>query len=355
MGWTPATRAQDSPQRAVRRNVLMNAKNFVVTLNSGTTYYYLVSSEQNVMMVPAGDRVTIQGTEFAKKDIKSMRFYELEQFLLDEDSLTYDRKRAYDHGLVGVRRSLQPGKWNTLVLPMSLTGRQIVDAFGEGTVLATLTGVREGDLTTIEFDAVDLDTDEVVYEANYCCLIRPTREPDLTASQRLNFAGERVYGPLWLIPNASMKAGQTPRLKSVYSEDRETSIRMRGTYTILDGSDKVGNAVRNPQIAAGTYSINADGILVENTEPATIHAFECWIENMGTTTALKFYVNGPEEYVSDMADFIRVPQSQLGNEAANVYDLQGRCVGVLPAESTLGSLSLPRGIYIVRGQKYVVN
>lgn len=347
--------AQTGPMRASHRQTAQNAKNFIVTLNNGTAYYYLVSTETDALIELNGETVTVNNDVLDWKSIKSMRLKDMPRFFLDEDSTSFGADYAVDHGLMVLRHSMKKDQWNTIIIPVSLTGEQITETFGEGTQVANLKAVRENDNTTIEFETLDLNTGNVVMNANFCYLIRPTGDPDYTEDQRMTVAsGFRPYGPIYLIPSISLSKSQRVRVSTVRSDDGNTSVRMRGTYAKLDNSLVNGVLIQNKKITAGTYSMNEDGLFAENQDSTIVKAFHAWIENVGATKNLKFYVNGAEEDITALADAIHLPEAVLSRDDADVYDVHGRRVARLTKDATIGSLNLPRGIYILRGRKYVI-
>ena len=150
-----------------RMSALVGAKNLMVTKTNGTAYYYLVSNNDYQMMRFQDGGINIGGDVFAVSDIQSIRFHALPHFIFDEDSTTYDRTLAVDHGLVALRRSFVVDKWNSLVLPMSLTTEQVIGAFGEGTEVAKPRGLREDDATAVELQTVEMTPGAEVIQANY--------------------------------------------------------------------------------------------------------------------------------------------------------------------------------------------
>lgn len=349
-----AIMAQKSVLHA-RRTVVLGAKNMLLTKSNGTTYYYMVTSESPAVVKIQGDNVLLGSDTFEKSEIKSIRFKEMEKILLNEDSTVYNTAQTVEHGLVGLRRSLNTGKWNSIVLPFALTGEQILDAFGEGTMVAEFKGIKEDDNATVELNSLNINTSGVVMKANYCYLIRPTNEPDYTADQRvMTFGGTKLYGPIYLLPNINMSAKQSPRTQLFSSEDKATSIRLRGTYAMLDNSVLLGSVVRNKKIAPGTFMINDEGLMAENVDSTIVKAFASWIVNEGETKSLRFYINGAEEDISAIADAICLPTVFATKSEADVYDIHGRRIAHLRDGEAIGSLNLPSGIYIVRGLKVVV-
>ena len=337
------------PLRA-RQNVLTGAKNLTLTTDKGVVYYYLVSSE-NMPMMHLGDSVRIGQDRFAYKQVKSMRFRSLGRAVLDEDSTTFDKTIALDHVLLALRRDFHVGKWNSVVFPFDLTGEQVLDAFGDESVLAAARGIREAGETVVEFQTIDLHTSAVVLQANQHYLLRPSREADVDGESSLyNFRKNGVPGPIYLIPNVTMKANQNARLTSLSNQDGTRKVRIRGTYVRLDDSVVISRIVRNRRVAPGTYVFDDEGRVVLTEDSTEVGAFRSWVENLSEDGApLKFYIDGVEEYLTVVADGIRevvetaVPQD--GGRNGAVYDLSGRLMPAGP---------LPKGIYIINGRKVAI-
>ena len=357
MAFATAATAQEAagPRRATRQSTLLGAKNMVVTTGKGTTYYYFVSSEENPMMRLDGGTVRIGADEFQRQDIKGIRFRSLARTVLNEDSTTFDKTQALDHSLLALRRTLNVGRWNSLVLPFDLTGRQLTDVFGEGTEVAQPRGVAE------DGQAVDLQTDEVVMRANYHYMVRPTREPDVETGHRLaNFGSGQLYGPIYLIPNVSMKANQSARLQSLQNEEGTVKVRLRGTYLKLDDSVTQGRIVRNRRVAPGTYLMNDEGQMEQTQDSAVVAAFRSWIEDVSPEPqTLRFYVDGVGEDIT--SDIYHLPFTVYdlplnhSRQAEAVHDLSGRQIvnGKWSNGKWLDG-KLPKGLYVRGGRKFIV-
>ncbi|MBO4800890.1 MAG: hypothetical protein J5545_03395 [Bacteroidaceae bacterium] len=333
-----------------RQSALVGAKNLVITTNKGTTYYYLVTSLQSPVMHLEDGTVVIGTDKFQRQDIKAMRFRSLKRAVLNEDSTTFDKTMALDHSLLALRRHLNTGKWNSLVLPFDLTGRQLLDVFGDETQLATPRAISEDGQTTVEFATMDLQTDDVVLRANFHYLVKPTREPDVEEGKRLtNFGSSQLYGPIYFIPNVSMKANQAPRFQTLQNEDGSTKVRLRGTYLRLDDSVVNGKIIKNRRAAPGAYLLD-DGLMTQHTDSAIVSAFQSWIEDISENAQpLHFYVDGiNEDITSGIADFtmqnsqFRMYNSELEDA---IFDLSGR---------RMEKRSLPAGIYVRGGHKFIV-
>ena len=328
------------PMRASRSSALMGAKNLTVTSTTGTTYYYLVSSNDTQMMRLSEDSVQIGNDGYAKSKIKRMRFRPLMRRLLDGDSLTYDKTATLDHGLVALRRNFNVGEWNSVVLPFELTGPQVRDAFGEEAELAIPRGISEEDETIVEFQHIDLHTTDVAMKANYHYLIRPSKEADVAETGSLSgLTSVRVKGPFYLFPNISIRANQTPRNQLFKNDEETTQVRFRSSYTALDGS-----GTRNKKVQPEAYTLDDDThTFTFHEDSVAVGAFRSWILDISEERkALKFYVDGVE--LTDGIAELKSETWRTEKENNGIYDLGGRRVAA-PTR---------KGIYIVNGRKVVI-
>lgn len=331
---------------------MLNAKDLVVKTKQNTTYYYLVSSEDSPVVHFEGGQVRIFDDVFTLTDIQSLRLHALPRFLLDEDSTTYDKNKSVDHGLMALRRSLTVGKWNSLTLPVNLTGEQVAYAFGEGTEIAVPRGIRENDVAVVEFETQELTPSEVVIKAGYHYLIRPTREADLAADSWTSafVTGQRIEGPIYYIPNVSTTNVKAPRVQPIYSADEFVTVYFRGSFFKLDDSAVVDSRITNKRIDAGTYMLSDEALMVKNQEAAEVKAFSSWVQDMSDPKQeqLRFYVDGVNEDISEFPDAVIALQKEAAKDDA-VYDLGGRRVG---SASMRGSLKA--GVYVIGGKKVVI-
>lgn len=323
-----------------RQQAMLNAKNLVVTTTKGVTYYYLVTTNDYQRLTLADGNVEICGDAFAIADIKSISYRSLARVFMNEDSTTYNRAQTLDHGLLGLRRSLVVGKWNSLVLPVELTTEQILDAFGEGTQVAKPRGVSEEDATVVELETIEMTPGATVMKAYYHYLVRPTREADV-ASDRflLNFVAgtSRAYGPIYLIPNVTLAKNPAIRTQTFYTKDLQAAVKVRGTYT-------------KQELAAGTYVLNDEGLMVMNEEPAEVKAFTSWVEDVNPgEKPLTFYLDGESLDPTAIAD-LRLSEPQDATADDGIYDLGGRRIGSMPADRS----RLKPGIYVIQGRKVIV-
>ena len=346
------------PRKATRYNVLLKAKYLTVnTAQPKKKYYYMVSSEDNPMVrfLP-DDIIGIGPDQFARNNIQAMRFESIPRLFLNEDSTTHGVDYAVENALLVLRRSFRVGGWNTLVLPVNLTGAQVREMFGDDTQLARVRGAEGEDELTIEFDTIDLNADEYALSANVCYLIRPTRNPDVEANRYVTgVLPTRLKGPLYMLPNVTLNTKQTPTLSYIRTPDKTLVARMRGTYTRLDNTElNARGSIVNKKLLAGTWSFNDEGYIVENTDSTLLQAFRCWIQNVDETKKLRFVINGVEDDLNGTPTGIITALVGTRTAGGNVFDLQGRHVATLQNDERIESLGLPRGIYLINGKKVFI-
>ena len=109
---------------------------------------------QCVVLVLLTHYATEDSLDTENHHIKGIRLKEVPKVMLNEDSTVFT-SRTVEHGLLAFRRSLAVGKWNSLIVPFDLTGKQVRDAFGDDCVVAKVKGVTNGEEVILEFDTVD--------------------------------------------------------------------------------------------------------------------------------------------------------------------------------------------------------
>lgn len=324
-----------------RMQVLESAQNYVIYTKSGVAYHYLVHSQQFYKMQKHDGKVTIAGDDFDVADIKEMRFVKLSRFSLDEDSTAFSANYNIDHGLLAFRRTLTIGQWNTLVVPFSLTGRQVQDAFGEGTLLAKPRGITTGDVATVEFETIAINTDEEVVSAGQHYLIKPTREPDVAvgALTSILYAGKRIAGPVYIIPNVSLDGNQKgPAIQRLQSTDNQLFFAVRGSYQ---------NQKEPSTSTMLFYAVDDNGRFANYGNSIQLQAFRSWMQQVKNDKGLdiRFYICGVEEDITGTSSLNSILQDD--NRPDCVFDLQGRRV----SNSTS---TLKTGLYIINGKKIIV-
>lgn len=317
---------------------LQKANNFTITLTDGRVCHYLVSDNQTYKVHYGDQQIVIAGDAYDKADIRSMRFVSLPRFSLNEDSTAIGGNYAVNYGLMAFRRSFDVGKWNSIVVPFSLTGAHLREAFGDDAMLAKLKAVQEGDVATVEFETVDLGTSEVALEAGVHYLLRPTRQPDIAAGARTSvvYGSGYVLGPVYVIPNVSLEKGKTqPANQALHSNNDQVRVRMRGSYVNLENS---------PYTSSQLLFSMSDGLFAQAADGVAVKAFRSWLEQVRNTNNLtyRFYINGIDEDLTATTAIHEVLM-EGGHAVGNVYDLSGRKVA-----------KPSRGLFIQNGKKLFV-
>lgn len=332
-----------------RHAALMAGKKLVVTTTTGKTFHYVVSQLGDLMMHLPDNRVVIEEDTFQVSEIKSLRFVKMQHYLLDEDSTAFAGKYAVNNGLLGLHCTLQLNTWNSLTLPVSMSGRQVRETFGEDARLAIVSRLRGGDETAVEFSTVDLSSAKPAIQAGQHYILWPTREADVKSEAELpmTWTATRVAGPMYFTPLVSLAEKQTkPAAQNLYDSSSTQHVFVNGTYFRLDDTNKIGTYIRNKRLAPGMYLFNEEGRVIQNKDSVIVPAFRSWFQDLSEPAApLHFYIDGVDEDLADATAIVGIP-TDLRQADEAVYDLNGRCVAVGSRVS-----SLPKGIYIVRSAR----
>lgn len=276
-----------------------------------------------------------------------------------------------------MKRSMSVNNWNTLVLPFSLSATAFKRAFGETAQLATCDGLDQSNPNIIKFTSRSLASDEgIVVEKGKFYLVKPALKPsqldqaiayvnyDGTPKtigagteyynlSRQDLSGGSTDGRDW--SDDTKTAFNTPE-SELYTAANHNSIQLKGTYYLRDNfadhdQRLYSDSPRNQKYVFGhkgdTYAMWRLG-----TTPRAIKGTRWWIEDVYSSGSgakdmmlLSFngVVDGDETLAIDMEEGF-TPVVRMDNK---VYNLNGQVVN-----ATLESL--PRGIYVVNGKKFVV-
>lgn len=260
-----------------------------------------------------------------------------------------------------LHRSLTANKWNSIVLPISLTADEVTSAFGAGTIVSKFKGATdENHPTRLYFEqASGIEKDQLY-------LIKPTTaEPTgqakVTATgtmsdnsvitlegayYTLNIAGG-FYRADYTYPEAG-QIGGTDTGKETYTGD--TNLEFKGTYI------KKANQVpaKSYMLYAGaTDTEGSTGEWVYREKTSSSRAFRGWLQPV-TTTAAKpviFYINGIEAGGSETTAIEdALINTDSHSVSGNIYNLNGQMV----RQNATSTEGLAKGVYIVGGKKVVV-
>ena len=248
-----------------------------------------------------------------------------------------------------LKRNLNPGQWNSLVLPVNLNAGQVKTAFGT-TKLAKLNGAKDN---RIYFELVNLDDDAATaIEAGKLYIINPQNAMPTKQGPKHHSDADEVLtiDDYYTINQVTFSAELTEsRKKDELWEGATTDggrMQMVGTYVAIP---KVEGAP-NP-IPANSYVLSGGSWMYATNGVNKVKGLRGWIETgIGNTSkSLIFNIDGvDEEEVSTGIDglFVDGAETNTSISKTGVYSLSGQKIS--------DNTNLPKGIYIVNGRKMIV-
>lgn len=249
-----------------------------------------------------------------------------------------------------LKRTLTPGQWASITLPVNLTAAQFKTAFGDQAKLSTFVGQDAVKTLRLKFESVDLSNDnEVVLKANTLYIMKTTRAANVTTgsyTKNLQPHGSlTVQAPYYTINNV-VPVNLTP--SETFKEAAKASSTVNGTVQFC------GSFVsKTGFIPAQSYVIGAkDGKWYYTNKALNVKGFRSWIEVNGSAPvkALSIFVDD-EDVTGTVTGIEGVGVTADGNAVKTpVYNLQGQKV----AENDSQLDTLPAGVYIVNNKKVFV-
>ncbi len=297
--------------------------------------------------------------------------------ILDEDQTDagYIKAQAPDmnenetlqKSIVYLHRTMNPGKWNSLVLPIDLTVGQVMRIFGNQVRVSEFKGAIDANHPQrIIFEPIKADPNDnaaIAIEAGKLYLVKPTANGGMPTNQEektFTYNGKNIS-----VKDYYTIVGVTFKKKSEI-DDNDYSGRVMGTTGDEDYDTKqkvqfVGTYVKcfdtNNQIPANSYVLNGNnkggtaGLWYYRTVPTKTKGFRGWLQpaNGQSAKGFEYKIEGVVDQVNgDVTAIDGIEAAQQHN--ANIYNLNGQLVRQ-GATSTEG---LPSGLYIVGGKKVVV-
>ena len=311
-----------------------------------------------------------------------------EDLILDEerDNLTYLTKlKPVKNKTMRLRKTFTVNKWNSFILPVNLTKKQVTETFGASARLAKLTRLTE---TGIEFTSVPLSGDnDLALEAYVPYLIFPTKAADQTPAYTAKYEQNGTTTRLKVtiganhyvtdkvsMPQADGENGLSQMDQNIWTSkttNGSTDIVAYGTFARTFDPD----ATQNPDNGEWTYS-SKKGTIIEgrddlkgcyffangkmyHSKPATdeksrprgLRGFSCWFKPVnGTSQSAKLTLDGvTQDGTTGIEDILADYEQPVSRFANGIYNLNGQLVK--QGNSTAG---LPSGMYIVNGKKCIV-
>ena len=301
--------------------------------------------------------------------------------ILDQDradlSYIYDIDEPLQNKTLHLNKTFTAGKWNTLVLPVNLTLKQLRDAFGSSTRLAQLEKLTE---SGIQFKSVDFTgkaDDYIALEAYKPYLIIPEKDKGQaaeytsvyveTGSSSAEYMRVKIAANHFVIPKVSLSVDDLKKVDqktwaTAVSESTDGKMEAWGTLARTFGtvSDNVENGYQftnNGQIIKdrdnliGSYFFDNGKMYHSATRPRGLRGFSCWFKPAEDAQKnAQFTLDGVTQSGTTALDDIFTDGEQtVSRFAQGVYNLNGQLVK--QGNSTAG---LPSGMYIVNGKKCIV-
>lgn len=250
-----------------------------------------------------------------------------------------------------LKRTMKPGLWSSITLPVALTAGQFKTAFGDYAKLAHLKGQDANIPTRIDFESVNLtEDDNVVIYPEQLYIMQSTRAANVATGNYEKLLKDNtkliVSAPYFTINNVVL-----PKIPDeTFKETPKSTTTEAGNIQFCGTQINQTSAI----VPAQSYVLGANNGKWYYTKTALpIKGFRCWIATNanGTSPAkpLTFAVDGKVEGDVTAIQGLEQDTRMLRTDGA-VYNLHGQKV----ASDASNLNSLPAGIYIVNNKKILV-
>ena len=319
--------------------------------------------------------------------------------ILDEDraDLSYlkDCSNIYRNKVLHLKKTFTKDKWNSFVLPVSLTRDQFMQAFGANAKLAKLSKLTDHE---IEFETINMDVQDPnakVLEAYTPYIIFPTKYQDSRESPAYRAlltqtgSSESKTYPVVIaanhidIPNVTFDTNadnhndlsnidtDTWTTKKMYRVTGNGTMEAHGTFArtfgvnasqdINDSSSSYGkftfndrNIIPGRDDLKGSFFFDNGNLYISSKRARGLRGFSCWFKPTDSTLSspklllsIDGIAQGGTTGISDVVDF--GDDATVGKAAEGIFNLNGQRVS-----HGFDTTGLPAGVYIVNGKKCVV-
>lgn len=299
-----------------------------------------------------------------------------QDLILDEmrDNLNYlyDTTNKYENTTLHLNKTLTPNKWNSLVLPVSLTKEQLQSTFGANVRLAKLDKLAS---TAIEFESVDLNKEALQAYMPY--IIFPERNTNASDAYTAYLTKKGEQEPLKVIVQAghyTIAKVTMVDLSQINKDDWTTKlhygdgkIEAYGTFARTfdpeatqnekDGtwnfSNKKSTIIPGRPNLEYCYFFDKGNMYHSSIKGRVrgLRGFSCWFQPTTTSGAqnAQLTIDGVSQGTTGIEDILADYEQPVSRFANGVYNMNGQLVK--QGNSTAG---LPSGMYIVNGKKCIV-
>ena len=251
-----------------------------------------------------------------------------EEFLVLDEDETLDDKRNLTKATMVFHRTFTTGKWNSLILPVDMTAKQVTAAFGADAKIARFDRLQE---KWIYFDTQAENNLHI--EKNVPYIIKPTKLPT-AVNRTYNVGGENtkhINGLVYTVTGIAY--------------DDQTATRQHEDKEFTTGMTHYGSYENPTVVPADSYILHRSGDMVHTAvEHKNIKSYRTWLRETtpsGETLQMRVEQNdGP-------STGIKVIEETAKNVNA-VYNVSGMRM------NSSNTDNLPKGVYIINNKKVVI-
>ena len=302
--------------------------------------------------------------------------------ILDQDradlNYIYKINEPLQNKTLRLNKTFTAGKWNTLVLPVNLTLKQLRDAFGPSTRLAQLEKLTE---SGIQFKSVDFTgkaEDYIALEAYKPYLIIPEKDKGQaaeytsvyveTGASTAEYMRVKIAKGHFVIPKVSLSVEDLKNKvnqntwAAVLSTSTDGKMKAWGTLARTFGTEATQddkgkwtftdkNIIADRDNLIGSYFFDNGKMYHSDSRVRGLRGFSCWFKPVnGKSQNAQFTLDGvTQSGTTALNDIFADGEQPVSRFAQGVYNLNGQLVK--QGNSTAG---LPSGMYIVNGKKCIV-
>ncbi len=287
----------------------------------------------------------------------------------DEESLNYLKEtngadKQYNNQTVRLKRTMVTGAWNSFVFPLDLTAVQVRAAFGNNTRLAKLNTLGRAEDPQqspyyIDFVTIPLPAEGTALNAGEFYLIQPEYNPTVGTDYSYYTMGRSTFN------TGDFTATAETVIIIAEGMTHENKAKSKGTYVRTKNYDSFDKD--NPTVPYVPKSYEQDGVIYgsyvlgkASPEATTtdmyrlknnmrIKGFRGWIEDVPLGASAKVIFNGvyDNDETTNIEGTIVTPSRITDNR---IYSISGQLVNC--DENALNTL--PKGMYIINGKKFVI-
>ena len=298
----------------------------------------------------------------------------------DRDNLNYiyDINEPLQNKTLRLNKTFTAHKWNTLVLPVNLTLKQLRDAFGPSTRLAQLDKLTESGIQFQSVDFTDKADDYVALQAYKPYLIIPEKDKGQaaeytsvyveTGASTAEYMRVKIAKDHFVIPKVSLSVDDLRQVNqttwaTAVSESNDGKMQAWGTLARTFGTENKdvengyqftnnGEIITGRDKLIGSYFFANGKMYHSDKRVRGLRGFSCWFKptNNENAPSVNLTLDGvTQSGTTGIEDILADYEQPVSRFANGIYNLNGQLVK--QGNSTAG---LPSGMYIVNGKKCIV-